>query len=185
MPNWCSNELEVRGPEDALARFHAAHARLGDNGLTFSFRGSVPMPGVLAKIHSGGATIDGERVKVWWERGGKNVRIAERTTRFLVRRYGATNWYDWAVENWGTKWDAGGTRYDASPGLRRYQFDTAWSPPDKWAVRASALHPDLRITIRYEDPGAGFAGTLAVSGGEVLVDDCHEGEGDFGGTCDM
>lgn len=177
MPNWCHNDLEIHGPEDALGRFHAAHVMPGDNdGLVFTFEGSVPMPGVLRKVHRGGAVIGGESVTVWWARGGEKVRIADRTLTFLRARYGATDWYEWATDNWGVKWDAGAVRYDASPGFRRYQFETAWGPPVEWAEKASALYPELRLSIQYDEPGMGFVGTFVVEGGEVLVDESSDDE---------
>jgi hypothetical protein len=49
-------------------------------------------------------------------------------------KYGNANWYDWSIENWGTKWDI-----DGCSGLTIYEDDgelilyvdmmTAWSPP--------------------------------------------------------
>lgn len=176
MPNWCRNTLIVRGPEDALERFHSTHARLGDDGYEFTFGGSVPVPKVLRKIVSGGATIDGEHVKVWWERGGQKVRIADRTLQFLVDRYGATNWYDWSIKNWGTKWDAGQAHFDATPGRRIYEFSTAWGPPAEWARAASEQFPALEFSIEYEEPGMCFAGGLVVAEGAVLVDERREYE---------
>lgn len=41
--------------------------------------------------------------------------------------HGANNWYDWRIENWGTKWNA----YDTSlnKDVNTIVFDTAWSCP--------------------------------------------------------
>jgi len=36
-------------------------------------------------------------------------------------------WYDWRVQNWGTKWDAGDGRFNDDQ--TAFTFDTAWSPP--------------------------------------------------------
>ena len=44
----------------------------------------------------------------------------------------ASGWYDWCVENWGTKWDI---KYEylevEDDDTLIVKFDTAWSPPDK------------------------------------------------------
>jgi hypothetical protein len=50
----------------------------------------------------------------------------------LRAKYGATNWYDWQLENWGTKWGTYQLRVhemggDGSPIL--IEFQTAWGPP--------------------------------------------------------
>lgn len=177
MPNWCHNVLTVTGPEEALGRFHDAHTKRGDDGETvFTFEGSLPRPKALRGIQSGSCTIDGERVKNWVVRDGKNVAIQERTLAFLTARYGATNLYDWSVKHWGTKWDAGESGFEASPGGRLYTFETAWGPPGEWAQKASELFPELRLTIEYEEPGMCFAGTYVAAGGAVLCDESHDYE---------
>ena len=40
---------------------------------------------------------------------------------------GYTNWYDWRLENWGTKWNA--CECKISPDMNRIEFETAWCPP--------------------------------------------------------
>lgn len=49
-------------------------------------------------------------------------------------KYGSANWYDWSVENWGTKWDIDGcsglTIYEDGGSLTLYvDMITAWAPP--------------------------------------------------------
>lgn len=177
MPNWCHNTLIVTGPEEALSRFDDAHrTRDKDGAPAFTFQGSVPRPTILGLMQSGFRDIDGEQVKVWWMRNGEAVRIADRTLQFLRDRYGATNWYDWGLKHWGTKWDAGEAGFEASPGGRLYTFSTAWGPPGEWVQKASAAHPELTLTIEYDEPGMCFAGTFRVAGGAVLSDEQHEYE---------
>ena len=38
------------------------------------------------------------------------------------QQYGSRNWYDWSIENWGTKWDA----CDVNTEKRTVIFNTAW-----------------------------------------------------------
>ncbi len=73
---------------------------------------------------SSGPDIDPEA----WGR----VSLSHDELESLRAKYGATNWYDWQRENWGTKWgtydlkvhEMGG---DGSPIL--IEFQTAWGPP--------------------------------------------------------
>ena len=44
-------------------------------------------------------------------------------------KYGKNNWYDWSIENWGTKWNSVGTRVELKDGSLYYTFDTAWDCP--------------------------------------------------------
>ena len=40
------------------------------------------------------------------------------------------NWYDWSVQNWGTKWDAYEVRVQRLSDTSLYvMLETAWSPP--------------------------------------------------------
>lgn len=43
------------------------------------------------------------------------------------RLYGANNWYDWNIANWGTKWNAYYSWLDKASDT--IYFDTAWSSP--------------------------------------------------------
>lgn len=48
------------------------------------------------------------------------------------------NWYDWAIDNWGTKWGTYDTRVhelggDGSPVL--IEFQSAWCPPNGETMR--------------------------------------------------
>jgi hypothetical protein len=67
------------------------------------------------------------------------------------------NWYDWNVNNWGTKWDASVidfTREDDNTII--VTFDTAWSPPIKlyyWMIEEG-----FGVHGYYNEGGMGFAG---------------------------
>ena len=67
------------------------------------------------------------------------------------------NWYDWCIENWGTKWDiydAHCDRIDANT-LQLY-FNTAWSPPIP--VFDKLVDMGFEVTARYLDEGWGYIG---------------------------
>ena len=54
-------------------------------------------------------------------------------------------------KHWGTKWDAHNVQLDEGEDDLTYTFATAWSPPLEWAVAASAQHPDIQLTLRFEE----------------------------------
>lgn len=43
--------------------------------------------------------------------------------------HGTKNWYDWSLENWGTKWNAYETHCNKDGRYFAVTFYTAWSPP--------------------------------------------------------
>ena len=52
-------------------------------------------------------------------------------------------WYDWAIENWGTKWGTYETRFhelggDGAPIL--IEFQSAWGPPNPETMRKITNH---------------------------------------------
>lgn len=49
----------------------------------------------------------------------------------LTREFGASDWYNWSIINWGTKWNAYDVNYfPHNENAFVVTFDTAWSPPD-------------------------------------------------------
>ena len=62
--------------------------------------------------------------------------------------YGNKNWYDWSIANWGTKWNACDTVYDAKNKL--LQFNTAWSAPKPIFVEIARANPNAKLEIVYQ-----------------------------------
>lgn len=86
-------------------------------------------------------------------------RNEELTARF-VEQYGARDWYDWQVLNWGCKWDVGSNDEASIERLSdkrvRFVFDSAWSPPvDGYR---SLCDQDFVIEALYNEPGMQFCG---------------------------
>lgn len=77
--------------------------------------------------------------------------------------------YGWAVENWGTKWDASNQdvqedgNNDAS-----VSFDTAWGPPIEFYNKMTELGFDVDAT--YYEEGMQFAGHYTSDNGDYSVE---------------
>ena len=72
-------------------------------------------------------------------------------------KYGAPTWYEWSVNNWGTKWNA----YECAArelGTEHSElsFWTAWSPPHPVLQRLSEQHPDITIEHEWADEQIGM-----------------------------
>ena len=71
------------------------------------------------------------------------------------------NWYDWSIENWGTKWDTNDVQVvDEYEDFIIYSFDTAWSPPEPICAALRDKFPDLNISWFYRESGMEIAGYL-------------------------
>lgn len=77
-------------------------------------------------------------------------------------------WYDWCIENWGTKWDIGadiGTDREERYGLKATvvdneascSFDSAWSPP--LGLYTELVLQGYRVAASYFEPNMAFCGT--------------------------
>jgi hypothetical protein len=112
-------------------------------------------------------------------------------------------WYGWALNNWGTKWDAqfagpmvafgaDGMDVDKSTawnGSRLiedelvFKFDTAWSPPYAWLQQCSEQEPHLVFSLRWAEVGNGLAaeatfcaGVMTAENEDLEVEDVLEPE---------
>jgi hypothetical protein len=70
-----------------------------------------------------------------------------------IEKYGKNNWYDWSIENWGTKWNARDSIIDYEN--KEITFDTAWSPPIPIIEKLTQLFPYRMLYIcANEDIGS-------------------------------
>ena len=106
-------------------------------------------------------------------------------------RYGARNWYDWRIKNWGTKWNAMHVEtteedIDGVPTLC-YQFDTAWCPPDGIIayLEKDICSLDIELTWEYadEDIGSNCGVFYRYEDAEEISYESKDGDYDF--ACEM
>jgi hypothetical protein len=151
MPNWCNNTLTLEHEDPAMiARAKAAFA---DGRFLAEF---IPVPESLQIV----AGSVGDPVE--------QAKLIEDTNRNLeVHGYG--NWYDFCVNEWGTKWDVGGGDgyiNDIDGGLI-LSFESAWAPPTTAYAKLEEL--GFKILAMYYEPGMAFAGVY-----EDGTDDYYE-----------
>ena len=172
MPNWCSNKLCISGPKEELAKF--AGTFTNESGEPeFKLNQTVPMPQILRDVCTGSCMIDGVRHNTWKEIevDGKRVQIAfTQEEKDEFKKIGYPSWYEWAIANWGTKWDVQEANTLISDEYIIVHFDTAWSPPVNWLETVSTMYPLLKFEIFCSEGGACFYGTITAQNGEVSED---------------
>ena len=140
MPNWCNNTVEITHADPAM--LERVRKGFSEGALLNEF---IPVPESL-KI-TAGFLGDGEEQKKLEEATARNIEV-----------HGYGNWYDYCVNEWGTKWDIGGDDgmiTETENGLI-LSFDSAWSPPVNAYEKLMAL--GFSIRAYYYEPGMGFAG---------------------------
>ena len=152
MPNHVTTICTVTGPATDVATFVENHIRPvlceqhDDCKATpalaaacvdrrfFDFHTVIPKPAVLE------GTISPDR-------DHPQNRKAEAETGF-------SNWYDWTIAKWGTKWGA----YDyeereRDDGRFIFKFETAWSFPEPVFKMLAEQHPSLVFDVTSFDEG--------------------------------
>jgi len=85
-----------------------------------------------------------------------------------AEKYGYSNWYEWAVANWGTKWNS----YDGHLIDTSLSFYTAWSPPLPVIKELSKLTGKVFV-LDYVDKGGAYIGKY-ISGPDGDFDECFD-----------
>ena len=71
-------------------------------------------------------------------------------------------WYNWRLQNWGTKWDCYEVDIDDSELEYGFEvtFDTAWSPPEEICHAIKEQFDEVSVSWFYDEPGMEVAGYL-------------------------
>lgn len=142
MPNWCSNTLTLTH-EDPKMIARAKEAFANGNFL----QEFLPVPADLLNEETTTHYADVDK-----QQAVDALKQANRD------KHGYESWYDWCVNEWGTKWDVGDGQ-----GIQTWDehelivyFDSAWAPP----ARAYEKLDDLGFTVyaTWYEPGCAFAG---------------------------
>jgi len=72
------------------------------------------------------------------------------------------NWYDWACDNWGTKWNSADTSATLDGNAINYIFDTAWSVPYPVISKIASLEGVEMVQERFIEEGMQSAGEYYV-----------------------
>jgi hypothetical protein len=187
MPNWCENELYIRGTKEDLDRFKTAAA--GENGC-LDMNSFIPYP---IQFRNQDRICD-----LWIDEAIREAELnGEEFTdeqkfdfgfRFRFRSKDTpsdgfnSGGCEWCCENWGTKWNfCDPTLDEEEDDSLYYEFETAWSPPIPIIKKMGRMFPELRFELRYFEAGMGFNGILVIEDGEVAVENCARYYGHRGG----
>jgi hypothetical protein len=155
MPNHVTNYVTFGGSDAKIAELLS---KVKSKDSDFDFKTFAPMPDELIGSRSPSNIVsqqeydkwvmncDKDSVKFNWEQC-----ITQQMSDDMKKKYGADNWYDWSINNWGTKWNA----YEIYVVDDQVEFQTAWSTPFRAMVKLSEAFPDVVISVRYYDEDFG------------------------------
>lgn len=146
MPNWCNNTLNISGDKKVISRIKDWYEQNQSNKTELGLFGLFyPMPKELENT----------------------TAPSPEPNKALIEKYGADNWYQWHLANWGTKWDTneicmvGETENEI-----RLSFDTPWSPPTQFYEKLIKDYSGIQINASYYEGGMDFCGTWDSDFGE-------------------
>ena len=151
MPNWCNNNITITGPNKIIDKIekivkNEKYEKPEDGLLEYFY----PMPKGLRDT-----TADGSKDKA------------------MMKKYGYSNWYDWAVDNWSTKWDVNEfhgverTELGIDESEISFGFDSAWAPPINAYDKFIEDNSNVTIRATYFEGGCDFMGIW-----DNGIDDC-------------
>jgi len=141
MPNWCDNQLSITGPNSVIDKIEKiVKEEKDEQGLLNFFH---PMPAELKDT-----TADGSKDKE------------------MLAKYGHSDWYSWATDNWSTKWEVnefyGVDRQHLNDSLDEstisYGFSSAWAPPIGAYEQFLSDNEECSLKAYYYEGGCDFMG---------------------------
>lgn len=181
MPNWVFNKVYFHGKEEKI---NVLKDFVKGKEFEFDFNKIIPMPEELnltagseetiarscAVARVNGKTTSDEFEKPW-SKGKTFDEWADLGDKYIsnIKKYKASNWYDWCWDNWGTKWNADEPYWE---GDNFVSFNTAWNTPTPVYQRLSELFPDVTFMVEYADEDLGNnCGTIEYDGENFFVNE--------------
>lgn len=172
MPNDCTNSLEIKGITTDQWRSIDDSFAVRDEGFQQAFLSTfcpepdytvTPVARTFPEIKARYAKTEEDRERIL-----KN----EPTIR-------DNSWWDWRVQNWGTKWDVYGvcrsSIKEEPSDCFSSNFLTAWAPLSKGCMEElSKKFPGATLVNFYEEEGMDFCGVTVAKDG---VSEEHRQEG--------
>lgn len=195
MPNYVTNIISLTGDKEKIKNLINSITSEEDGEIGVDFNKIIPMPESL-NVESGSNSEsliglylyyengDVSRISKWKPRDEsieeyvkKRHEICNYTKEKAqvyidnMKNYGAPTWYEWCINNWGTKWNA--MRSEISED--RIVFDTAWDGvPDLLSI-VSKNNPDIIIDYLYADEDWGCnVGSFQFRAGNAVYSEIPE-----------
>lgn len=156
MPNWCENLLSIYGTKDEMDKI--INTIKTEDSEYQILEKLYPTP---ADLLIGDAPMS--------DLTEKQIENKEK--------HGYTDWYEWRIDHWGTKWPESDlhlsqeyTEY-TDQAVIAFRFETAWAPPIEAFNKISSDWPNILFCLYYQETGMGFCGRNVWANGECVEED--------------
>jgi hypothetical protein len=149
MPNWCYNRVSIYSENiDQVTELFD----IFNNAEPFNTL--IPSP-----KWSETPNEDGE-LPVLEEHKDADGKVLFTTHKFPKSGKTDDRWYDWQINNWGTKWEPTDISVEQCDEELELTFNTAWSPPEDICRAIRNKYPDVTVSWFFDEPGMEVAGYL-------------------------
>jgi Ferredoxin-like domain in Api92-like protein len=149
MPNWCYNSTVIKH-KDPVMLARALNAFENDRFL----QEFIPVPQDLIDTVSGS-----------FPDGSAEEALHKIAVDRNLAEYGYPDWYQFCINEWGTKWDIKGEALDIPDGLQ-LTFESAWSPPIEAYRKLAEM--GFEVAAMYYEPGMGFCGDFTTENDDII-----------------
>lgn len=153
MPNWFYFTIDVNGSKKDIEEFVnnvEGSEEFETEGREFDFNHFIPQPNSIFRENVGRDIIE------------------------KLDAVGIPNWYDWNVNNWGTKWNAHcegrDIHYSSEDGIcsTRYRLETAWSFPSPIIEKMLKKYSHLSFEIEGEEESQEYGVFIRHDNGKTI-----------------
>lgn len=180
MPNHVTNIITFGDKPEQVKAFHQMlHDLRQENNVygSIDFNKLIPMPPSL-HIEASTSTERGLRAYSRFMRGDKSAEQLRKSAPDEwalgkqayenIQQYDAPTWYEWRLNNWGTKWNAYSCA-ELDKDADTMEFRTAWASVPAILTAISRKYPEQTISYRWADEEIGRnVGEATFKNGEMI-----------------
>ena len=101
---------------------------------------------------------------------GEDGKLSFETALPIPENIGE-GWYEWCIENWGTKWnpveDTGDIEVKDDGSVSSFLL-TAWDPPTAWLTTLAERFPGYVFEIEYMETGNAISGKVTAESSRII-----------------
>ena len=154
MPNWCNNTITIEHKDSAkinevINSLTTKKSEDSNESLFFPYCKPEPDYKTTPVAHTY-PEINEQFAKT------EEDKIIARENKPTIRD---DSWWDWRVQNWGTKWNIevlGKDEIDINKNTITFSCDTAWSPPLE--ALEGLENKGFKVSCEYYESGNAFVG---------------------------
>ena len=166
MPNYVKTNIAFEGSKRTIDYLRAF---MTSDKSAFDFEKLLPCPKELRDVDAGysetfavkcAKAAENNELPTFYEESSWEKRTmafedwVKLGKKYLhnLKKYNAQTWYDWCIDNWGTKWNALEPVWLDDTHVT---FETAWSYADPILRKLSRKYPSLKIYVDFADEDLG------------------------------